>query len=111
MKYPADIDDLEAFINGLKVSLDSLKSTEIVDSQGFQARFAKAISLLRMKKNAILELQPKFLGINTKEDLKILLYDKLEWLINKLDSRDYQGVGKFKLVMKITNLRARINEL
>ena len=111
MKPPVDIDDLEAFINGLKVFLDSLESTELADSQGFQAQFAKAISVLRMKKNMLLELQPKFIEIKNKEELKILLHNKLELLIDKLDSKDYQGVGRFKLLMKITNLRARINDL
>ena len=50
MMNSVDIEDFEAFINGLKVSFDSLEHVKSNNSKGIQAQMAKAISLLREKR-------------------------------------------------------------
>lgn len=49
-----DIEDIEAFIDGLKNSFDTLESADLMESQALhiQARLAKTISKLRLKKMA-----------------------------------------------------------
>ena len=46
-----DIEDIEAFIKGLKDTFDSLDEKDLKNSKGLQVQLAKAISLLRQKKN------------------------------------------------------------
>ena len=105
-----EIKDLEAFIDGLKTSLDMLGGTDISESKGFQAQLAKAISDLRVKRAEKIEPLPKLLGHVTKEDIKKYLIKELEKLMQYLDSKPYPK-GKFQLVKKIVDLRAEISRL
>ena len=104
-----DIADLEAFIDGLKVSFDSLEHIASSNSKGVQAEVAKAISQLRSKKLDKIEPLPKLLGHVTKEDLKNLFLNRLEKLKIILESNNYPFARKFDLVMKIAKLRAKVN--
>ncbi|MFX0033268.1 MAG: hypothetical protein ACFE8E_10125 [Candidatus Hodarchaeota archaeon] len=105
-----EIKDLEAFIDGLKTSLDMLGGTDISESKGFQAQLAKAISDLRIKRAEKIEPLPKLLGHVTKEDIKNYLIKELESLMKYLDTKSYPK-GKFQLVKKIVDLRAEISRL
>ncbi|MFX1499091.1 MAG: hypothetical protein ACFFBH_16360 [Promethearchaeota archaeon] len=105
-----EIKDLEAFIDGLKTSLDMLGGSDISESKGFQAQLAKTISSLRLKKTEKVEPLPKLIGHVTKEDIKNYLMKELENLMQYLDSKSYPK-GKFQLVKKIVNLRAEISQM
>ncbi|MFW9771348.1 MAG: hypothetical protein ACFFFB_22740 [Candidatus Heimdallarchaeota archaeon] len=105
-----EIKDLEAFIDGLKTSLDMLGGSDISESKGFQAQLAKAISSLRVKRSEKIEPLPKLLGHVTKEDIKNYLIKELENLKQYLDTKSYPK-GKFQLVKKIVDLRAEISRL
>jgi len=109
MSDPIDIKDLESFIDGLKYSFDSLQGIESNDTKGMQARLAKAISQLREKKLDRIPPIPRFLGVVTKEDLKNFFLDQLKYLTDLLESSEYSEHKKFKLVLKITKLREKIN--
>ena len=106
-----EIDDLEAFIEGLTLSLDTLGDIELDKAKGFQAQLAKAISDLRIKKSAKIEPLPKHIGHFTKENLKNYLLKELESLQDHLDSSDYSRRRKFELVKKIALLREQINSM
>ncbi|MFX1392601.1 MAG: hypothetical protein ACFFAH_03410 [Promethearchaeota archaeon] len=110
---PFDVDDIEAFIKGLKDTFDSLDEKDLKNSQGMQIQLAKAISLLRTKKIDKIEQVPKF-DFETrasKEVLKNFLLNKLEFLKNHLDSEEISITRKFNLVMQITKLRTKISQL
>jgi len=109
-KDPVDIRDLEAFISGLKTSLDMLDGVDPSESKGFQAQLAKTISDLRVKRKEKFEPLPKILGHVTKQDIKDYLLKELDQLMRYLDIQEYPR-GKFNLVKKIVNLRAEINHL
>lgn len=104
-----DIEDLEAFIDGLQVSFDSLDRAKSSDSRGMQAQMAKAISQLREKKLDRIKPLPKLLGHVTKEDLKQYFLNQLKELKQILESNNYNTRKKFQLVMQITKLRAKVN--
>ncbi|MFX0044175.1 MAG: hypothetical protein ACFE8L_14775 [Candidatus Hodarchaeota archaeon] len=106
-----EIEDLEAFIEGLTSSLDTLGDIEPEKAKGFQAQLAKAISDLRIKRSAKIEPLPKHIGHFTKENLKTYLLKELESLQDHLDSSDYNRRRKFELVKKIALLREQINSL
>ena len=110
-KDKVDIEDLEAFIDGLKHSFDTLEDIDPTQSKGFQAQLAKAISDLRIKRAAKIEPLPKHIGQFTKEDLKNLLLKELESLQNDLDSSDYNWRKKFELVKKIALIREQVNNM
>ena len=110
-KDTVDIEDLEAFINGLKFTFDTLESIDPTQSKGFQAQLAKAISDLRMKRAAKFEPLPKHIGQLTQEDIKELLLKELENLQNELDSSEYSWRKKFELVKKIALVREQVNNL
>ncbi|MFX1337386.1 MAG: hypothetical protein ACFFDK_02110 [Promethearchaeota archaeon] len=101
-----EIDDIEAFIDGLKKSFDSLD--EVDSHQGFQMQLAKAISSLREKKVSKIEPLPKSIG---PIDVKKYLLKKLEDLTSILESDDIKSSKKFNLVMEIAKLREKLNEL
>ena len=108
-----DIEDLESFIDGLKVSLDTLDGIDPDKSKGFQAQLAKTISDLRVKKSSKVEPLPKYIGHVTKEDIKNFLIKELEELRDLLESEEYTPFPrrKFNLVMKITKLREQISRM
>jgi len=110
-KDKIDIEDLEAFINGLKDSFDTLENIDPTQSKGFQAQMAKAISDLRSKRAAKIEPLPKHIGHFTKEDLKNYLLKELESLQDLLDSSDYNRRRKFELVKKIVLIREQVNNM
>ena len=101
-----DIDDIEAFIDGLKTSFDSLDEANI--QQGFQMQLAKAISALRVKKIAKITPIPKTIR---PRDMKKILLRELKDLRDLLDSGNYPSTKKFKVVMEIAKLRETINNL
>ncbi|MBD3256530.1 MAG: hypothetical protein GF383_15650 [Candidatus Lokiarchaeota archaeon] len=103
-----DIDDIESFIDGLKNTFDSLDESNFDSSQGFQAKLAKAISVLRRKKLAKIEPLPKTIG---QVDIKDYLLEELTILKDHLDEENYPTSRKFDLVMKIAQLRERISNL
>ena len=106
-----EIEDLEAFIDGLTTSLDTLGDLDPTKARGFQAQLAKAISDLRLKRAAKIEPTPEHIGHFTKADLKKYLLKELETLQNHLDSTDYNRRKKFELVKKIALIREQINSM
>ncbi len=110
-KDKIDIEDLEAFIDGLKDSFDTLEHIDPTQAKGFQSQMAKAISDLRSKRAAIIEPLPEHIGHFTKLDYKNLLLKELESLQNHLDSADYNYRRKFELVKKIALLREQVNSM
>ncbi|MFX1502564.1 MAG: hypothetical protein ACFFDH_16500 [Promethearchaeota archaeon] len=110
-KDKVEIEDLEAFIDGLKNTFDTLENIDPNQSKGFQAQLAKAISDLRLKRAAKIEPLPKHIGRFTKKDLKNLLLKELQSLQNDLDSSNYNWRKKFELVKKIALLREQVNNM
>ncbi|MHA1150104.1 MAG: hypothetical protein ACTSR8_17865 [Promethearchaeota archaeon] len=111
MEDPIDIEDLEAFIKGLKNSFDALGNSDPIKSHGFQSQLARAISMLRVKKQEKVIPQPDFIGQFSKEGLKTFLLKKLDDLKDLLEENQKYPSRKFKLVMQITQLRAKIRDL
>ncbi|MFX1324498.1 MAG: hypothetical protein ACFE8N_06050 [Promethearchaeota archaeon] len=103
-----EIEDLEAFIDGLKTTFDTLGDIDPTKAKGFQAQLAKAISDLRLKRAAKIEPLPKHIG---PVDLKDLLLKELETIQDQLDSSDYNPRDKFKLVKKIALIREQVNSM
>ncbi len=103
-----EIEDLEAFIDGLINSFDTLGDFDLDKAKGFQAQLAKAISDLRTKRADKIEPLPKHIG---KVDLKMLLLGELETLQDTLDSSNFNPRSKFKLVQKIALVREQINSM
>ncbi len=110
-KDKVDIEDLEAFIGGLKHSFDTLQDIDPTQSKGFQAQLAKAISDLRIKRAAKIEPLPKHIGQLSKEDLKKLMLKELESLQNDLETSEYNWRKKFELVKKIALVREQVNNM
>ncbi|MFX0167609.1 MAG: hypothetical protein ACFFAG_18935 [Promethearchaeota archaeon] len=106
-----DIEDLEAFIDGLTISLDTLGDIDPNKARGFQAQLAKAISDLRIKRAAKIEPLPEHIGHFSKADLKNYLLKELETLQEHLDFSDYNRRKKFELVKKIALVREQINSI
>ena len=79
-----DIDDIESFIDGLKISFDTLEEASM--EQGFQMQLAKAISALRAKKIAKITTIPTNIR---PRDMKKVLLQELEDLKDLLDSGSY----------------------
>ena len=103
-----DITDIEAFIEGLKRTFDTLD--QVKSFQGFQMQLAKAISSLRMEKVAKIESLPKSIK---PIDLKDYLLNKLEELKNILESDDIKNktMKRFNLSLEIAKLREKLKEL
>jgi len=106
-----EIEDLEDFINGLKISIDTLGNADPTKSHGFQAKLAKTISALRGKISDKVEKNPEFIGHFTKQDLKKYMMKKLDKLRDILDSGEYPSYKKFRLVKDIAQLREKISYL
>lgn len=105
-EHNIDIEDIEAFIDGLKKSFDVLD--EIDPHQGFQMQLARAISSLREKKVSKMEPLPKTIG---PVDMRKYLLRKLKDLKHKIEKDDVESSKKFKLVMEIAKLREKLKEL
>ncbi len=103
-----EVRDLEAFIDGLQTSFDTLEHVTPENTSGVQAQLAKAISILRSKKVAKITSETPIKKMN-KEQLKKLLLSELEELKLDLEAGDYNQRKKFELVMKIVKLRERIS--
>ncbi len=101
-----DIDDIESFIDGLKISFDTLEEANV--QQGFQMQLAKAITALRVKKIAKITHIPKNIR---PRDMKKVLLRELEDLKDLLDSGNYPRTRKFKVVMEIAKLRETVSNL
>ncbi|MFX1453979.1 MAG: hypothetical protein ACFFDB_01255 [Promethearchaeota archaeon] len=108
VKDNIEAEDLEAFIDGLITTFDTLGDIEPDQAKGFQAQLAKAISDLRTKRTAKIEPLPKHIG---PVDLKKLLLKELETIQNQLDTSDYNPRNKFKLVKKLALIREQVNSL
>ena len=104
-----DVDDIEAFINGLQTSIDSLADASPDETTGFQARLAKAISSLRVKKMSKIEPMPERIRKLSKEEAKNFLINKLEFLKDTLDEDITNSTRRFSLLMKIAKLREKIS--
>lgn len=109
MEDQVDIEDLQAFIDGLQHSFDSLEYTNNKQANSMQAQMAKAISQLREKKLDKIKPIPKLLGHVTKDDLKNYFLKQLNELRDILESNKYNKHRKFELVMQITKLREKVN--
>ena len=108
---PIEPKDIQSFIDGLKTSFDFLGEADIMESKGFQAQIAKAISNLRMKKIARIDKQLKYSEKFTKEELKQYLIAELEELKEALDSQGISIRKRYGMVLEITKLRERISQL
>ena len=106
-----DLKDIETFIDGLKKMLDILGDADPTQSNGFQAQFAKAISILRLKKIDQIDSQPKFGDHFTPEELKSFLLAQLMHVKNLLGNNEFDNKKKIDLVLKIAKLREQINIL
>ncbi|MHA1805289.1 MAG: hypothetical protein ACTSU4_12305 [Promethearchaeota archaeon] len=108
---PVDPKDLQSFIDGLKTSLDFLGEADPIESKGFQAQLAKAISKLRIKKVAkIDEIKPQFERFS-REDLKQYLLEELKALKDRIELKDISSFKRYELALEITKLRERISKL
>jgi len=110
MKDDYDIEDLEAFIKGLKDTIDFLDEVDPEIAQEFQQKIAKAISMLQYKKIAKIASFPKF----DKKDVKNFLCNKLEFLLLKarnLDPDDISVSERIKFVKNIAKLKEYLKNI
>ena len=105
------IQDLECFIDGLKVSLDNLGEIDPIESRGFQSKIAKAISTLRVKKVAITEPIPQFTGHFTKVGMKEYLLNQLDHMQISLENTENHEKNKTQLLLKIDRLKGKLSNL
>ena len=103
-----DAENIDAIINDLKTSFDSLENVDIEQSQGFQVKLAKTIASLRAMK--VSKMEPAR-GPKDKESRNYLLnqLDFFVYLLESMDDSDQKK--KFDLIMKIAKLREKINSL
>ncbi len=109
-KDEIDATDIEAFIDGLKNSFDTLDTLSKNETHGFQSQLAKTISELRIQKSSQLQrliIKPEM----KKEDIKRILLKQLEILKQNLENQDINSARKFRLVMDIAKMRERIQLL
>ncbi len=110
-KDEIDATDIEAFIDGLKTSFDSLETMSKTETHGFQSQLAKTISELRIKKSSQLQkliIKPEM----KKEDIKKLLLRQLEVLKENLENQqDLNSARRIRLVRDIVQMRERIKLL
>jgi len=103
-----DAENIDAIINDLKVTFDSLENVEIEKSQGFQVKLAKTIASLRAMKVA--NMKP----VSTPKDKESRNYlvNQLDFFVYMLENMsDDDQTRKFDLIMKIAKLREKINSL
>ena len=103
-----DAENIDAIINDLKTSFDSLENVDIEQSQGFQVKLAKTIASLRAMK--VSKMEPAITP-NDKESRNYLLnqLDFFVYMLENMDDSDQKK--KFDLIMKIAKLREKINSL
>ena len=103
-----DAENIDAIINDLKTSFDSLENVDIEQSQGFQVKLAKTIASLRALK--VTQMAPAR-APKDKESRNYLL-NQLDFFVYMLENvSDSDQEKKFELVMKIAKLREKINSL
>ncbi|MHA1689097.1 MAG: hypothetical protein ACTSUN_07150 [Promethearchaeota archaeon] len=108
---PVDPKDLQSFIDGLKTSLDLLGEADTIESKGFQAQLAKAISNLRMKKVAKIDENRPHIEQFSREELKQFLLEELKALKERIELKDISSRTRYELALEITKLRERISKL
>jgi len=103
-----DAENIDAIINDLKTSFDSLENVDIEQSQGFQVKLAKTIASLRAMK--VMKMEP-MRALKDKESRNYLI-NQLDFFVYMLENvNDSDQEKKFELVMKIAKLREKINSL
>ena len=103
-----DAENIDAIINDLKTSFDSLENVDIEQSQGFQVKLAKTIASLRAMKVSNMESAKT---LKDKESRNYLL-NQLDFFVYMLENmEDDDQKKKFDLIMKIAKLREKINSL
>ncbi len=106
------VQNLELIIKDLEKSIDSLENTQIsTGAKGIQAKLARAISDLRGERINKIDSIPINTGQASRQDLKNFLLLRIEDLKDLLESSDSNHKKKFKLLMEITQLRAKISNL
>jgi len=108
MDFAYNINDLEAFINGLRISFDQLDKTELEESNGFQYRLAKVISNIRIKQREISEQDPTFNANLSKEGMKRVLSKQLEQMKKFLENGNMNRNKRSELLLKIKTLTKRL---
>jgi len=108
MDFAYNINDLEAFINGLRVSFDQLDKAEVEESNGFQYRLSKVISNIRMKQREISEQEPSFNADLSREGMKRVLSKQLEQMKTFLQNGNMNGNKRSELLLKIKTLTERL---
>ena len=111
IKTQVVVQNLELIIKDLEKSLDSLDNATSIEAKGIQAKLARAISDLRSERINRIESIPINSGQASKQDLKKFLLLRIEDLKDLLESSDSNYKKKFDLLMEITQLRAKINNL
>ncbi len=111
IKTQTVVQNLELIIKDLENTIDSLETTTPIEAKGIQAKLARAISDLRGERINKIESIPINSGQASKEDLKSFLLLRIEDLKDVLELSDSNFKKKFDLLMEITQLRAKINNL
>ena len=111
IKTQVVVQNLELIIKDLEKSIDSLDNATSIEAKGIQAKLARAISELRGERMNKIESIPINSGQASKQDLKNFLLLRIEDLKDLLESSDSNYKKKFDLLMEITQLRAKINNL
>lgn len=101
-----DAENIDAIINDLKTSFDSLENVDIEQSQGFQVKLAKTIASLRALK--VTKMAP--ISAPKDKESRNYLLNQLDFFVYMLENvSDSDQEKKFELVMKIAKLREKIN--
>jgi len=103
-----DAENIDAIINDLKTSFDSLENVDIEQSQGFQVKLAKTIASLRAMK--VTKMEP--MRAPKDKESRNYLVNQLDFFVYLLENmEDSDQKKKFDLIMKIAKLREKINSL
>ena len=101
-----DAENIDAIINDLKISFDSLENVDIEQSQGFQVKLAKTIASLRAMKVTIM-VPARAPKDEESRNYLVIQLDFFVYLLENMDDSDQKK--KFDLIMKIAKLREKIN--
>ena len=103
-----DAENIDAIINDLKTSFDSLENVDLEQSQGFQVKLAKTIASLRAMK--VTKLEPA--RTQKDKESKNYLLNQLDFFVYMLENMDDSDQKKkFDLIMQIAKLREKINSM